>query len=44
MKKVIELKTTGEKLIINIEHETYNLIFGTDKYGRYLRIRKQNVK
>ena len=39
----IIIKTTNEKLKVKIEFETYNLLFVTDQYGRYLRIRKENV-
>ena len=38
----IKMKTTNEILIINVEYNLHNMIFGTDQYGRYLRIRKSD--
>lgn len=38
----IKMKTTNEVLIIDVKYKLHSLIFGTDQYGRYLRIRKSD--
>lgn len=42
--KTIRIKTTDEILNVTIEHETYNLLFVTDQYGRYLRLRRKDIE
>lgn len=35
---------SNEILIIKVEHDLHNMIFGYDQYGRYLRLRKDRFE